>query len=78
MAELNQSELTKLVLSGAIFGRLSPDQKETMLTALRAGGCYVAMIGDDVNDVPALKAASEGMLRAAATWTFCLSKTMNG
>jgi cation-transporting ATPase E len=40
-----------------IFGRVSPRTKERIVIALRRKGRYVAMIGDGVNDVPALKAA---------------------
>jgi magnesium-transporting ATPase (P-type) len=40
-----------------VIGRISPEGKRRVIEALRADGRYVAMIGDGVNDVPALKAA---------------------
>ncbi len=40
-----------------IFGRVSPQDKRELIVALKAHGHGVAMIGDGVNDVPALKAA---------------------
>ena len=39
----------------AIFGRVTPAQKEELITLLRNAGHYVAMIGDGVNDVLSLK-----------------------
>jgi magnesium-transporting ATPase (P-type) len=41
----------------AVVGRISPEGKRRLVEALEADGRYVAMVGDGVNDVPALKAA---------------------
>jgi magnesium-transporting ATPase (P-type) len=43
--------------SHAIFGRITPEQKRSLVQALTARGRYVAMVGDGVNDVLALKEA---------------------
>jgi magnesium-transporting ATPase (P-type) len=51
------AELRELVRDATVVGRISPDGKRRFVEALEAGGAYVAMVGDGVNDVPALKAA---------------------
>jgi cation-transporting ATPase E len=53
----NDAELRRLVREATVVGRISPDGKKRFVEALAANGSYVAMVGDGVNDVPALKAA---------------------
>jgi cation-transporting ATPase E len=55
--KLPESEHARVVEEVTIFGRISPRHKEQLLAALQAKGHYTAMIGDGVNDVPALKTA---------------------
>ena len=49
--------LAEAAQSNTIFCRIAPEQKKALVEALRAAGRYTAMIGDGVNDVPALKQA---------------------
>ncbi|HEY5053582.1 MAG TPA: HAD-IC family P-type ATPase, partial [Solirubrobacterales bacterium] len=49
--------LGEVALANTIFCRIKPEQKKALVAALVAAGRYVAMIGDGVNDVPALKQA---------------------
>ena len=53
----DQASLRRLLDEHAVVGRIAPEDKRRVVEALTAGGRYVAMIGDGVNDVPALKAA---------------------
>jgi cation-transporting ATPase E len=49
--------LARAALDNTIFCRIKPEQKKALVEALVEAGRYVAMIGDGVNDVPALKRA---------------------
>jgi magnesium-transporting ATPase (P-type) len=51
------AELREAVLAAPAVGRISPEGKRAVVEALAAAGRYVAMVGDGVNDVPALKQA---------------------
>jgi magnesium-transporting ATPase (P-type) len=50
-------ELARAAEANTIFCRIKPEQKKQLVTALSEAGFYTAMIGDGVNDVPALKSA---------------------
>src|SRR6516225_3447008 len=54
-------ELGRVLEEHSVFGGVPPHKKEAMVTALRAGGNRVAMTGDGVNDVLALKLADIGI-----------------
>ena len=56
-AELSDDELKRAIDQYRIFGRVSPEQKCTIVNHLRKQGRTVGMVGDGVNDVHALKSS---------------------
>ncbi|MBM0740594.1 HAD-IC family P-type ATPase [Phormidium sp. CLA17] len=58
LALMDQVQFIQTALTSTVFGRITPDQKADLVRGLRRRGKYVAMIGDGVNDVLALKQAN--------------------
>ncbi|MEU7567992.1 HAD-IC family P-type ATPase [Streptomyces fradiae] len=54
-------EMARALEEGVVFGRVTPRQKRDMVGALQSRGHTVAMTGDGVNDVLALKDADIGV-----------------
>jgi cation-transporting P-type ATPase E len=59
--------LARAAAENTIFCRIKPEQKKALVGALVASGRYVAMIGDGVNDVPALKRARMAVAMGSGT-----------
>ncbi|MEO3846290.1 HAD-IC family P-type ATPase [Streptomyces sp. B8F3] len=57
----DRDEMAAVLDDNAIFGRVNPQQKRDMVAALKSRGHDVAMTGDGVNDVLALKDADIGV-----------------
>jgi cation-transporting ATPase E len=57
VSSLNDGELEDAAGKYTVFGRVSPQQKKKLIQAMKGNSNVVAMTGDGVNDVLALKAA---------------------
>lgn len=57
----DKEAMAKVLDENTVFGRVSPQQKRDMVAALQSHGHDVAMTGDGVNDVLALKDADIGV-----------------
>jgi cation-transporting P-type ATPase E len=53
--------------NASVIGRISPEGKQAMIQTLADEGRYVAMIGDGVNDVPALKSSRLAIAQGSGT-----------
>ena len=60
-------EFKAAVLNYTVFGRVKPEEKLKMVKILKAAGCTVAMTGDGVNDVLALKEADCSVAMASGS-----------
>jgi cation-transporting ATPase E len=67
----SDEEIAKAVKKYTVFGRVVPNQKRKIVRALQSAGHTVAMTGDGVNDVLALKDADCGVAMASGAEAAC-------
>ena len=60
-------KIPELIDDYVIFARVSPEQKQALVEAMQSKGMKVAMTGDGVNDILALRKASASITFASAT-----------
>jgi cation-transporting P-type ATPase E len=63
----DRDERREFAADATVVGRISPEGKQAIVNALSDEGRYVAMIGDGVNDVPALKSARLAIAQGSGT-----------
>jgi Ca2+-transporting ATPase len=61
LEEMDDQVLTQRLASIRVFARISPSQKQRLVALLQRRGDTVAVIGDGINDAPALKSANVGI-----------------
>jgi len=66
-SSLNEGNIDVAVSENVVFGRVTPIQKKEIINSLQKGGHTVAMTGDGVNDVLALKEADCSIAMASGT-----------
>ena len=64
-------QLAEAAEAYTVFGRVTPEQKRRLVGAMKAAGHTVAMTGDGVNDVLALKAADCSIAVASGSEVAC-------
>ncbi|WP_370760300.1 HAD-IC family P-type ATPase [Faecalibacillus intestinalis] len=67
VSSLSDEQIKEAIEKYTIFGRVSPKQKQLMVNALQENNHTVAMTGDGVNDVLALKAADCSIAMASGS-----------
>lgn len=67
LTTLTDRQLQERVAKVAVFSRIRPQDKLRIIHALEAKGAITAMIGDGVNDAPALQHAHIGVVVGSAT-----------
>jgi magnesium-transporting ATPase (P-type) len=63
----DDADLHAAILAAPAVGRISPEDKARVVRVLADGGAYTAMLGDGVNDVPALKQARLAIAQGSGT-----------
>ena len=61
LENISDEDFKKVVLNNVIFARLKPEHKLRIIKTLKKEKIYTAMIGDGVNDLPAIKESDMGI-----------------
>ncbi|HEV2524489.1 MAG TPA: HAD-IC family P-type ATPase, partial [Gammaproteobacteria bacterium] len=64
--QMSEQELAAIAENTMVFARVSPSQKQRIISALRSRGHVVGYIGDGINDAPSLHSADVGISVAGA------------
>lgn len=64
---MNEEQVRKAAIKYVIFGRVTPEQKQFIIEALKEEGRTVAMTGDGVNDILALRVADCSIAMASGS-----------
>lgn len=67
LAGMSLEEVKAIATQYYVFGRVTPEQKEVIVTTLKEAGNTVAMTGDGVNDILALKRADCSIAMASGS-----------
>jgi Mg2+-importing ATPase len=57
VAKMNDDALARVVEASNIFARVTPSQKDRILSALKSNGHVVGFLGDGINDAPSMRVA---------------------
>jgi cation-transporting ATPase E len=66
-----EADFSAAVEEYTVFGRVSPEQKRLLIQAMQQQGHTVVMVGDGVNDVPAMKTADCAIAMASGASAAC-------
>ncbi len=67
LEEMSIEDVKKIANDYIVFGRVSPEQKQAIIESLKDAGHVVAMTGDGVNDILALKVADCSIAMASGS-----------
>jgi Mg2+-importing ATPase len=61
LTQVNDDALSRVVEEANIFARVTPEQKDRIMLALKRNGHVVGFLGDGINDSPSLRTSDVGI-----------------